>query len=103
VMKKAPLPIAFALLAAAGPAAAQAPAPAAVEERAAPAERRAPAAPRLNLKLDNAAQYTTEAPKEKDAGANLPVLGGNAVPYERAPRPRMEGTAPYPRDSESPR
>jgi hypothetical protein len=102
-VRKAPVFVAFALLAASGPAAPQAakPAPPPVEERPA-ASSMAPSRP-LNLKLDlPASTYTRDASSEaaagKDAG-NLPSLGGSAVPYERAPTPRMDSASPFPKDT----
>ena len=78
-MKKASLFVAFAFLAAAGPAAPQTqqPAPAAKEERPAAPQTTAPRPP-LNLKLDNPSQYTTESPRQKTDG--LPALGADARP-----------------------
>ena len=67
------------------------PAPAPAEERAAPSTPAKPA-PRLNLRLDDAASYAREAPREEGATptGSLPTLGGNAAPLEQAPLPRRD-------------
>ena len=59
-------------------------------------------APRLNLKLDNPAQFVREAPPPDPAkGAEtLPSLGGNAMTLERTPT-RSERPSPFPKDSET--
>ena len=79
----------------AGHAAAQA--QKAEEKRADPAP-----APRLNLKLDNPAQFVRETPPPEPAkGADgLPSLGGNAATLERTPT-RAERPSPYPKDTEN--
>ena len=58
-------------------------------------------APRLNLKLDNPAQFVRETPPpEPVKGAEtLPSLGGNAMTLERTPT-RVERPSPYPKDTE---
>lgn len=100
-MRKAPVCVALALLATAGPVAgqAEAPKPAAKEER-----------PRLNLKLDEPARFyvretAPEGADAKGAAGNLPSLGGGAATLERAsPEPRSRpATSPYPIDSENTR
>ena len=92
-MRKAPLLIAFSLLAASAAAQTQKPAPA--EQRP---EATAPApAPRLNLKLDDAARYTREVPVSKDGGENLPGLGEGTTFPKRDLRPDYSST--FPKDS----
>ncbi len=76
-MTKTPLFVAFSLLAAAGLAAAQAqaPAPAPSDAKASPPPP-AQAGTKLNLKLDNPAQYSRETPREGggfQVRAELPV------------------------------
>jgi hypothetical protein len=97
-MRKTPIFVALSLLGAAGAAGAQAPKPAPAEERGA-----APG-PRLNLKLDDAARYTRETPREdadgKGAAGNLPSLGGDSVSLERAPRSDSR-PSPIPKDTEA--
>jgi len=91
--------IVFALLFSAGLATAQAP----QKPAAAPPEERPVApAPRLNLKLDDAARYTREEPVSKGGNDQLPSLGAGAVALEPAPTlPRAEPSrTPYPVDSE---
>jgi len=65
-------------------------------------ERTEPA-PRLNLKLDNPAQFVRETPPaEPGKGTDaLPSLGGNAVTLERPAAPRVERPSPYPKDVET--
>jgi hypothetical protein len=96
-MKKTPLLVAFSLLAAAGPVAAQAPAPAPSDAKA---SQQPPAQPgtKLNLKLDNPAQYSRETPREGGSADVLPSLGANARPIEKA-APSAERTSPYPPDT----
>ena len=67
-----------------------------------PEEKRAESPPRLNLKLDNPAQFVRETPPaEPGKGADtLPSLGGNAVTLERTPT-RAERPPPYPKDTET--
>lgn len=91
-MRKAPLVVAFLLLAGAGPAAPQTPKPGPPEKR--------PAAdgPRLNLKLDDPRQYTRETPGEGSAGA-LPSLGENARALP-PPSPMSTTARPFPKDTE---
>ena len=68
------------------------------EKRAEPAP--APA-PRLNLKLDNPAQFVRETPADASKGTEtLPSLGGNAMTLERTPT-RSERPSPFPKDSET--
>ncbi len=93
---------ALAFAAAAWPAAAQTPAPA--EERpASPSASPAPSpGPRLNLKLDNPAQYSRETPKDSGSAEPLPSLGGDARSLP-ARDPARDSTSsrnsPYPQDS----
>ena len=100
-MRKARVFAAFALLAAAGPAAAQAQQPPAQ----APKDERPP----LNLKLDQPARFyvretTPEGADGKAAAGNLPSLGDGAATLERPAAPRVRTpTSPYPQDSENPR
>jgi len=96
-MTKLSLLAAFALLAAAGPAAPQAPAPAPSDAKASP-QPPAQTGPKLNLKLDNPAQYSRETPREDGRSADLlPSLGADArvVEKEKAP-PSGARTSPYP-------
>ncbi|HWM43020.1 MAG TPA: hypothetical protein VNP36_11325 [Burkholderiales bacterium] len=99
-MKKAPLFAAFSLLFAPGLGMSQAPQPAPAEEP--PASRLAsPAAspgPRLNLKLDNPAQYSREMPKDSGSAERLPSLGGDARSLP-ARDPTASRNAVYPQDS----
>jgi hypothetical protein len=95
--------IVFALLFCAGLATAQAPQkPAAAPPEERPASVPAAPAPRLNLKLDDAARYTREEPVSKGGSDQLPSLGAGAVFLEPAPTlPRAEPSrSPYPVDSE---
>jgi hypothetical protein len=91
--------VALALAAAALPAAAQTSAPA--EERP-PSSRAAPPpspAPRLNLKLDNPAQYSRETPRDGAGAELLPALGGDARPIPARPLSNpLDG--PFPKDSQ---
>jgi hypothetical protein len=94
-MKKRLAALAFA---AAWPAAAQTPAPA--EERP-PSSRAAPApspGPRLNLKLDNPAQYSRETPRDSGSAELLPALGGDARALP-AREPMSSRNPTYPQDS----
>jgi hypothetical protein len=100
-VKEIPGFLACALLAASGPAASQ------TEKPAQPAAEVRPASPpqRLNLKLDlPASLYTQDALPERAADKppadSLPSLGGNPVPYERAPTPRMDSASPFPKDTQ---
>jgi hypothetical protein len=97
-MRKAPLLVAFSLLAASAAAQTQKPAP--TEQRP---EATAPApapAPRLNLKLDDAARYTREVPVSKGGGENLPGLGEGASPMERPTRDlRPDFSSTFPKDT----
>ena len=73
------------------------------EER--PASSRVEPSPRLNLKLDlPASLYTQDALPEraddKKPADGLPALGGNPVPYERPPPPRMDSASPFPKDTQ---
>lgn len=91
------LVFALLLLAAAGPVAPQAPKADPSEER--PAVSPSSPAPRLNLKLDDPARYTREAPRESDGAAGaLPTLGANARPVPVTPMPTT--TRPFPEDTE---
>ena len=94
-MKRRLVALAFA---AAWPAAAQTPAPA--EERPASPRASPPASPgpRLNLKLDNPAQYSRETPKDSGSAEPLPALGGDARSLP-AREPASSRTSPYPQDS----
>jgi len=96
-MTKMSLLAAFALLAAAGPAAPQAPAPAPSDAKASP-QPPAQTGPKLNLKLDNPAQYSREAPREGGESAVLPSLGADARVVEKAPLSGAR-TSPYPQDT----
>ena len=70
------------------------------EKRAEPAPAPAPAQ-RLNLKLDNPAQFVRETPADASKGTEtLPSLGGNAMTLERTPT-RSERPSPFPKDSET--
>jgi hypothetical protein len=96
-MRKAPLFIAFPLLAAAGPAAPEAPKPGPSEER--PASSPVSPGPRLNLKLDDPARYTRETPREGNGSADaLPSVGGNARPLPASSTPTTPPS--YPKDTE---
>jgi hypothetical protein len=102
-MKKAPLFAAFSLLVAPGLGMPQAPQPAPAQEP--PASSRASAAaspgPRLNLKLDNPAQYSRETPKDSGSADALPSLGGDArsLPVVRDSTPTRNSSSPYPQDT----
>jgi hypothetical protein len=102
-MKKAPLFAAFSLLVAPSLGMPQAPQPAPVEEpRNSPRASPAPSpGPRLNLKLDNPAQYSRETPKDSGSADVLPSLGGDArsLPVVRDPTPTGNSSSPYPQDS----
>ena len=64
-------------------------------------EEKPPApAPRLNLRLDNPAQYARETPKEDADTRSLPGLGAGALPLPPdAPRIRSDAGSPYPKDT----
>jgi len=96
-MKKTPLFVAFSLLAAAGPAAPQAPAPAPSDAKT---SQQPPAQPerKLNLKLDNPAQYSRETPRDGGSADVLPSLGADARPVEKT-TPSAVRTTPYPTDT----
>jgi hypothetical protein len=92
--------VALAFVATAAPAAAQAPAAAAPSDAKAPQQPPAQPGTKLNLKLDNPAQYSRETPR--DGGAEvLPALGSNArpIPIEQAPPRSGARTSPYPPDT----
>jgi hypothetical protein len=81
------------------------PAAAAAQEQKPPAQEERPAAspaepaPRLNLRLDDAARYSREAPRESPGAAGLPALGGDARPLPaRSLATPLDG--PFPKDSE---
>ncbi|HEY8251144.1 MAG TPA: hypothetical protein VIG70_11085 [Burkholderiales bacterium] len=95
-MTKTSLLVAFVLLAAAGPAAPQAPAPAPSDAKASPQPPAQPA-PKLNLKLDNPAQYSRETPREGGGSPDvLPSLGADARTMEKAAPLSGSRTSPYP-------
>ena len=83
----------------AAPVAAEAPKPAAAEvPKPAAAEANPAPAPRLNLRLDNAARYSREVPREDAGGGTLPGLGSEARPLpERSFSKSMDET--FPKDS----
>jgi hypothetical protein len=89
---------ALAFVAAAVPAAAQAPAP--TPTAAQPPQQPAPqAGSGLNLKLDDAAGYTRETPREGGGSAEaLPSVGGNARPLPASST--STATQPFPKDTE---
>jgi hypothetical protein len=90
----------IALALAAGAVAAQAQKPPAQEERpsVSTSVSNTEPAPRLNLRLDDAARYSREVPREGAGSAPLPTLGGDARPL---PAQRMSTTdRPFPPDSE---
>ena len=85
--------VAFSLLAASGPASPQASKPAPAEERPASSL----VVPRLNLKLDNPAQYSQE--REGGSADALPSLGGDARPLP-AKGETPTSARPFPKDTE---
>jgi hypothetical protein len=101
-MKRAPLFAAFSLLVAPSLGMPQTPQPAPAEERPAspPASPAASPGPRLNLKLDNPAQYSRETPQDSGSAELLPALGGDARSLPaRESTPSRNSSSPYPQDS----
>jgi hypothetical protein len=91
---------ALAFAAAAWPAAAQTPAPAEERPASSPASPAPSPSPRLNLKLDNPAQYSRETPQDSGSAELLPALGGDARSLPAtASTPSRNASSPYPQDS----